>query len=255
MINRIFNRSKTPRRIVIGDVHGHYDGLMKLLEAVAPKPDDQVYFVGDLIDRGPHSAQVVEFVKKSPYHCLLGNHEQMLLAVFADGEINETALQGWLYSGGQATVNSYPNGNVDPKHIEWLRRLPTYLDLGDIWLVHAGVDPNQPIEKQSSEQFCWIREQFHSIRQPYFRNKLIITGHTITFTLPGVAPGQLAMGNGWLDIDTGAYHQKSGWLTALDVTNDMVYQVNVSKLRVRKRSLKESVTRIDPSKVRVSKRR
>ncbi|MGB3204276.1 MAG: metallophosphoesterase family protein [Crinalium sp.] len=255
MINRIFNRSKSPRRIVIGDVHGHYDGLMTLLEAVAPNSEDQVYFVGDLIDRGPHSAHVVEFVKKSPYHCLLGNHEQMLLDVFPDGEINGEALQGWLYSGGHATVNSYGDDGVDPEHIEWIRGLPTHLDLGDIWLVHAGVDPKRPIEKQSSNEFCWIREEFHSIRQPYFMNKLIITGHTITFTLPGVSPGQLAMGNGWLDIDTGAYHQKSGWLTALDITNEVVYQVNVSKLRVRKRSLSESVTRVDPSKIKVSKHR
>lgn len=244
------NRRITRRRIVIGDVHGHYDGLMTLLEAIAPNSDDQVYFVGDLIDRGPKSAQVLHFVKESPYHCLLGNHEQMLLDVFGDAEINGQALQAWLYSGGHATVNSYGDDGVPQEDIDWIATLPTYLDLGDIWLVHAGVNPRLPLEKQTAEDFCWIREEFHSSRQPYFRDKLIITGHTITFTLPGVAPGKLAQGNGWLDIDTGAYHQKSGWLTGLDVTNGLVYQVNVSsRRRVRKLSLKDAVARVEPSQV------
>ncbi|MEP0786023.1 serine/threonine protein phosphatase [Trichocoleus sp. DQ-A1] len=239
----------TPRRIVIGDVHGHYEGLMTLLEAIAPSSSDSVYFLGDLIDRGPHSSQVVKFVKENSYHCLLGNHEQMLLDVLGDGQIYGPALQGWLYSGGHATVNSYGEAGIPTEDIEWMRSLPTYLDLGDLWLVHAGVHPQIPLEKQTAEEFCWIREEFHSIPQPYFLDKLIITGHTITFTLPGVAPGKLAQGNGWLDIDTGAYHQKSGWLTGLDITNSLVYQVNVARRRVRKLPLKEAVTQIDPSQV------
>ncbi|NES08396.1 MAG: serine/threonine protein phosphatase, partial [Okeania sp. SIO2F4] len=53
------------RRIIIGDIHGYYDGLMALLEAIAPGRDDMVYFLGDLIDRGPKSSQVVEFVRNS----------------------------------------------------------------------------------------------------------------------------------------------------------------------------------------------
>lgn len=242
-------RKITNRRIVIGDVHGHYDGLIALLDAIAPDSDDQVYFVGDLIDRGPKSAQVVKFVRESPYHCLLGNHEQMLLDVVGDGEVNGAALQGWLYSGGNSTVSSYGDGGILEEDIDWIATLPTYLDLGDIWLVHAGVHPQIPLEKQTADEFCWIRDEFHRMRQPYFRNKLIITGHTITFTLPGVAPGQLAQGNGWLDIDTGAYHQKSGWLTGLDVTNRLVYQVNVSRRRVRKMRLEEAVARVEPSQV------
>ena len=57
----------TGRRIFIGDIHGHYDGLMMLLDEIAPTAEDQVYFLGDLIDRGPSSAQVLEFVQKSGY--------------------------------------------------------------------------------------------------------------------------------------------------------------------------------------------
>ena len=248
--------SKTShRRIVIGDVHGYYDGLMTLLEAIAPGSEDQVYFLGDLIDRGPMSAQVVEFVQQSSYQCLLGNHEQMLLDVLAStGTSSSQVEQAWLYSGGYATVTSYKEATIPQKHLDWMLSLPKYLDLGDVWLVHAGVDPKMPLAEQTDEQFCWVREEFHSMREPYFPDKLIIIGHTITFTLPGVSPGKLAQGAGWLDIDTGAYHPKSGWLTGLDITNNQVYQVNVHQNSVRTMPLDKAVAMVDINKLSARQR-
>jgi serine/threonine protein phosphatase 1 len=237
------------RRIIIGDVHGQYDALMTLLQAIAPDSHDQVYFLGDLIDRGPQSCQVINFVKENRYHCLLGNHEQILLNILTSRCITPEIMQSWLDSGGQATVSSYQEGIIPHDHFEWLRSLPPYLDLGDIWLSHAGIDPLIPLEKQTADQFCWVRDAFHSMKKPYFEDKLIIVGHTITFTLPGVAPGLLAQGPGWLDIDTGAYHHKSGWLTGLDITNNLVYQVNVNQLCVRTLPLEEAVTNINPAEI------
>lgn len=240
---------QTRRRIFIGDVHGHYDGLMQLLEAVAPDSDHEIYFVGDLIDRGPQSAQVVDFVRQSPHQCVLGNHEQLLLDAFPNGQVHMPALQGWLFSGGQSTLTSY--GDIERlfDHLTWIRQLPLFLDLGDVWLVHAGLHPDLPIEKQTSQELCWIRDRFHSSSRPYFTDKLIITGHTITFTLPHVKPGQIVQGIGWLDIDTGAYHPKSGWLTALDLDQNQVYQFNVHQQRLRVRSFEEAVTQIEPHQV------
>jgi len=240
----------TQRQIFIGDVHGHYDGLMNLLEIVAPTTEDEIYFLGDLIDRGPKSSDVVNFVKKSGYPCLLGNHEQMLLDSLAiDGQIYTPALQAWLYSGGHHTVRSYGKAGIPVEHLNWMRTLPPYLDLGDIWLVHAGIHPKIPLEQQTTEQFCWVRDEFHRIPQPYFPNKLVVIGHTITFTLPGVAPGELAQGYGWIDIDTGAYHPKSGWLTGLDIANQQVYQVNVFQKAQRTLLLADAVKQIEPAQV------
>lgn len=236
------------RRIVIGDVHGHYDGLMTLLDLISPKDADQVYFLGDLIDRGPQSAQVIEFVKNSPYQSLLGNHEHLLLEAFPNNQPYPPALQAWLQSGGRATIASYDDVELLVQHVEWIRTLPIYLDLGDIWLVHAGVNPALPIEQQSHQEFCWIRDEFHSTPRPYFSDKLIITGHTITFTFRGVAPGAIARGQGWLGIDTGAYHPKSGWLTGLDVTHNQVYQVNVYTQQVRTLLLSQVVMQIEPTR-------
>jgi serine/threonine protein phosphatase 1 len=238
------------RRIFIGDIHGHYDGLMSLLEAVSPGVSDQIYFVGDLIDRGPKSYQVVEFIRNSPYQCVLGNHEQLLLEAFPKGETHMPTFQGWLYSGGQATLSSYASVDDLFEHLHWIKTLPFYLDLGDIWLVHAGVNPHRTLLEQTSHEFCWIRESFHSYDRPYFPNKLIITGHTITFTLPGVTPGQIAQGPGWLDIDTGAYHPKSGWLTAVDIDNEMIYQANVFHNMLRIRTLNEALAPIEQRKLK-----
>lgn len=237
------------RRIVIGDVHGHYDGLIKLMEFIAPTSEDQVYFLGDLIDRGPKSSHVVNFVKENNYGCLLGNHEQMFFKIVTGDHISTSAMQAWLYGGGQATIASYEKGTIPKQHLEWLESLPLYLDLGDIWLTHAGVDPELPLAAQTAEQFCWIRDQFHSIEQPYFTDKLIIIGHTITFTLPGVTPGQLAQGQGWLNIDTGAYHPRSGWLTGLDATNNIIYQVNIFNNSLRTLPLAEGVVMVQPGKI------
>ncbi|BAZ83490.1 metallophosphoesterase family protein [Sphaerospermopsis kisseleviana CS-549] len=243
-----------PRRIIIGDVHGYYQGLMILLKEFAPTSEDQVYFLGDLIDRGPQSAQVVDFVKKNNYPCLLGNHELMLLSVMSKDFNSNQTIQAWLYSGGQATITSYQSAQIPQDHLDWLANLPTYLDLGDVWLTHAGVDPRKSVSEQTSQELCWIRDEFHSMELPYFSNKLIIVGHTITFTLPGVAPGQLAQGEGWLDIDTGAYHPRSGWLTGLDITNNLVYQANVFNNKVRTLPLEKAVTRISPHQIQVSRR-
>lgn len=246
--------SMTNRRIIIGDVHGHYDGLMKLFEAFAPNPRDEVYFLGDLIDRGPKSAQVVDFVRNHAYNCILGNHEQMLLNAFSLGGIVGTALESWLYSGGNTTLDCYSDLDDLIDHVNWLRRLPPYLDLGDLWLVHAGVNPKLPVEEQTPEDLCWIREEFHSIAEPYFADKLIIVGHTMTFTLPSIQPGTLAQGQGWLGIDTGVYHLKSGWLTGLDITNQQVYQVNVFQNDMRTLPLPEVVRPVDPEQILLRRR-
>jgi serine/threonine protein phosphatase 1 len=236
------------RRIVVGDVHGHYDTLVALLDSISPTSNDEIYFLGDLIDRGPKSAQVVDLVMRNQFKCLRGNHEEMMLDVVGGPEVSIELYQGWLYSGGHATVESY-DSKIPQEHIDWMKSLPLYLDLGDYWLVHAGVNPNLPLQQQGADQFCWIREDFHGSNQAFFQDKLIITGHTITFTLPGVQPGQIAAGKGWLDIETGAYHHNSGWMTALDLNQQKVYQANSFDGRIRILPLRKAIAKVDTSKI------
>jgi serine/threonine protein phosphatase 1 len=250
MFNLFQKSNNSPRHIAIGDVHGHYDGLRKLVELCKLTSEDSLYFLGDLIDRGPDSAKVVKWVRENNYPCLLGNHEIMLLHSFNEGNIDEIAVRHWLQAGGKETLESYGKGGVPQVDIDWIASLPCYIDLGGVWLVHAGVDPTLPLEKQTTEQFCWVREDFFRADYRYFPDKVTIVGHTITFTLPDVPSGNIAQGPGWIAIETGAYHHKSGWMSALDITNEVVYQVNVFSGKTRKKPLEQISTYVDPSKVR-----
>ena len=243
------------RRIFIGDVHGHYDGLMHLVALVSPLPADTLHFAGDLIDRGPDSAKVVEFIRQGNHVCVLGNHEHLLLNAFPEEDPNIEALQCWLNSGGQATLTSYRDTEALLEHVQWFRSLPLSLDLGDIFLVHAGLNPHKDLANQNPIDCCWIREVFHACPTPFFKEKTIITGHTITFTFPRVAPGKIVRGPGWLDIDTGAYHPKSGWLSAIDLDNDLLYQVNIYTQAKRIQSLEAGIVDVDLGDARHHKTR
>jgi serine/threonine protein phosphatase 1 len=251
MFNLFQKHNNKPRQIAIGDIHGHYDGMRQLVNFCDLKGQDRLYFLGDVIDRGPKSAQVVQWIQENKHPCLMGNHEIMLLHSFNDGDLDEVALRHWLPSGGNTTLASYGDEGIPQSDIDWFASLPSYLDLGDFFLVHAGVDPFQSIDKQNNEQFCWIREKFFSSQFAYFPSKTIVTGHTITFTLPGVSPGEVAQGPGWINIETGAYHRKSGWMTALDMTNGIVYQVNVFTNKQRKRNLDRIAKEVEPNKVKL----
>jgi len=244
--------TKANKRYVIGDVHGHFDALCGLLDAIAPSAEDEIYFLGDLIDRGTQSAQVVEFVMENNYPCILGNHEVMLLESFHETGLNHATFQSWLQNGGYPTIASY-NNKIPPEHIEWMRQLPLSYDLDDYWLVHAGIDPSIPYEKQTADQFCWIRSDFHSMTKPYFENKTIIIGHTITFTFPGVKSGQIVSGEGWLGIDTGAYHHGLGKLTALELNESIVYQVDSFGKKFTQNPLDDIVRKINPKTLRPRK--
>ena len=237
-------------RIIIGDVHGHFDGLMHLLTLASGK-DDQLYFLGDLIDRGPQNKQVIDFVRDGRHPCLLGNHEAMLLGALLND--NKSAMN-WYHNGGLQTLQSFGGFkqglDVLTGYMPWLQSLPLYFDLGDLLLVHAGLLPGVPLEEHTAEECCWIRDDFLYSQEPSFLGKkTIVVGHTITFLLNAaeggkVPVGNLAQGPNWYNLDTGAFHSKSGWLTALNWDTQTVYQVNVLNDENRVRSLEDSVTKV-----------
>jgi serine/threonine protein phosphatase 1 len=222
---------------------------MKLVDFIQCSPDDKLFFLGDLIDRGGRSSDVVRWVMENNHTCLRGNHEQMCLDAY-DSKQGSLVWKGWMMNGGTNTLESYGDNGLPQEHLEWMRQLPLYLDLGDAWLVHAGLNPNMPLELQGAAEFCWIREEFHSATEAFFDDKIIITGHTITFVFPNVTAGSLVLGKGWLGIDTGAYHPKSGWLSALDLDSATVYQCNTFTNELRVHPLSEITTVIEPMPTR-----
>ena len=124
---------------IIGDVHGCYKTLKAL---VAKLPADvNILFVGDLIDRGDNSKDVIEFVKNGNYDCVRGNHEELLLeyVVATNERDKKLKQQGWHLNGGKATVRSYETilehserFALVKSHFDWLDTLPLYLEYKDI---------------------------------------------------------------------------------------------------------------------------
>jgi serine/threonine protein phosphatase 1 len=192
------------KTFVFGDVHGALTKLERLLEscrAVAQDQPAKLIFLGDYIDRGPHSKEVVEtlieLTAQAPDSilCLLGNHEALALAAL-EGDRAETA---WQVHGGMATLRSYgvTSARALPRsHLDWFRSLPRKYDDGLRFFVHAGIDPDRPLDEQDPEALLWIREPFLSDTRDYGR--LVVHGHTPILTGgPDLRPNRL-------NIDTGA---------------------------------------------------
>ncbi|HKX78709.1 MAG TPA: metallophosphoesterase, partial [Novosphingobium sp.] len=177
---------KGQRVYAIGDIHGRLDLLEAVGRAIhdddARRPDARttVIFLGDLIDRGPDSAGVIDLVRewarRDRVRIISGNHEELFLHSFT----KVGTFRGFLQFGGHATVLSY---GVDPKafaaasledarqmmiaavpdsHREFVESFEKLIVIGDYLFVHAGVNPDSPLDDQAGHDCRWIREPFLS---------------------------------------------------------------------------------------------
>jgi serine/threonine protein phosphatase 1 len=169
----------------IGDIHGRADLLVALLDAIRavhpPRRGGKLIFLGDLVDRGPRSAQVVSIVRAlqestepGAVECLRGNHEQMMIDWFRGGD------DLWLINGGLATIESFGlaqgNDAAFAKAVAWMEALPTWREDDAHIYVHAGLRPQRPIGQQQDQDRLWIREGFLNV--DYDFGKHVIHGHT-----------------------------------------------------------------------------
>lgn len=147
--------------IIIGDVHGCYDTLVALLDKL---PDDDVCFVGDLIDRGPNSKGVVELVRERGYLCTRGNHEDMAIDTRRKSPIYRPSV--WLINGGDKTTVEYKwHYDQLEDDLKWMAGLPMFIDFPDIqdqagvglFVSHSGVKPWGPIDNYDLER--WTSEK------------------------------------------------------------------------------------------------
>jgi len=210
----------------VGDIHGCSDLLERLLANL--DPSHPVVFVGDYIDRGEGSADVLRrlfALSDEPgrsVHCLMGKHEDMLLA-FLDNP--EKRGRAWLRNGGLQTLASFRVGGLaqassgnglkqvsDALHaamgaelVDWLRALPLFWRSGNVAVVHAGADPAMPIEDQLSTNLIWGHPDFR--KTPRTDGVWVVHGHTIV--------AEASCDNGIIPIDTGAY--ATGRLTAVGI--------------------------------------
>lgn len=215
------------RWYVVGDIHGRCDLFEALADAIeaddaaAGPARSTVVLLGDLIDRGPDSAGVIAHARawqqRRTVRLLAGNHEEMFLESFEDGEM----LRHFLRHGGKETVLSYgiDRGRYDALSIEelqaemahivpagdreFLRAAEEWIEVGDYLLVHAGINPALPLEEQRRSDLLWIRERF--LRHDGTFSHVVVHGHTIFDEVEDTGTR--------IGIDTGAY--RSGRLTAL----------------------------------------
>ncbi len=220
---------KGRRVYAVGDVHGRSDLFKALVEAIeddirdgeADGLEPDIVLLGDLVDRGPDSAGVVEqarkWTKRRTVHVLCGNHEEMFLNSFEDRDI----LRHFLRHGGRETLISYGmdrklftkltldelqqmmDGVVSKKHRKFISGFEDMVQLGDYLFVHAGIEPGVALEDQKQRSLRWIREPFLSYGKSH--GLVVVHGHTIT--------DEVVDAGNRIGIDTGAY--ASGRLTAL----------------------------------------
>lgn len=188
----------------VGDIHGSLRKLRNLIlrckQHASGRPMTFV-FLGDYIDRGPESSGVVRYVidlqslLRERVIALKGNHE-----AFALGVIDGTTLADhWLSQGGAETLQSYgvkSARELPREHVDWMRSLQLSYDDGRRFFVHAGIDPDKPLNAQDDKDLLWIREPFLSSGRDYGR--LVVHGHT------PVATGVPDLRGNRLNLDTGA---------------------------------------------------
>jgi len=163
----------------IGDIHGRFDLMRKALAGIewrSPSPNT-VVFLGDYIDRGSQSREVVETLMRGPtraddiWICLRGNHEQMMVDALA----GRARMGWWLENGGQETMESFDR-NVPAQVIAWCEALPFCHETARYFFVHAGIRPGLELDQQEAEALLWIRDVFLDDKRDH--GKHIVHVHT-----------------------------------------------------------------------------
>jgi serine/threonine protein phosphatase 1 len=219
------------RAYAIGDIHGHLDKLVAAHALIARDRDltgdgaAPVIHVGDLVDRGPDSRGVIDFLAEGlargeNWVVLKGNHDRMFAGFLAESGHQDAGLRAalsWLHPnlGGAETLRSYGVKNagdrpvagvwddaralVPEAHLRFMAGLPTLHRRGEVAYVHAGIRPGVPLEAQDENDLVWIREPFLS--DPRDHGVLVVHGHT-------VVDSARHYGNR-LNIDSGAGYGRS----------------------------------------------
>ena len=214
------------RLIAVGDVHGMQDKLEDLIDTIDPQPDDQFVFLGDYIDRGPQSFEVVEFLlelhQEFPHWVYLrGNHEDFVIAML-QGNQNPMDRELWLnYNGGRETVLSYRrNQSYLKDHQQFYLRLPLFYETEEHFFCHAGVRPGCSLERQRPVDLLEIRDPFLSSDEDF--GKVVVHGHS-GYSNPVTNRAEVVSNPNRMGLDTGAAW--GGVLSAMDVLTRHLWQI------------------------------
>lgn len=222
------------RVYAVGDIHGRLDLLNELIDGI--EADDkmrgsaqtQIIFLGDLIDRGPDSAGVIDRLvdlaeARGNVRFILGNHEEVFLRSL-DGDLESLRL--FVRIGGRETMLSYGiserdyertdyaellalmQAHVPERHIAFLKGFEDRIEVGDYVFVHAGLRPGVAIEDQKRADMRWIRSSFLDSDAEF--GKLVVHGHSIS--------DEVIERPNRIGLDTGAF--ATGRLSALGLEGE-----------------------------------
>jgi len=222
--------SIVPRSFVIGDIHGCAATLRRLVDGrLRPGPADRIYLLGDLIDRGPDSKGVLDFifelrVRGLSVNSIRGNHEDMFLRAEDDHE----GLNLWTANGGLTTLESFQaDGPGDIPHIyrAFLDSLPLYILLDDFVIVHAGLNFERPSPFDDTTAMLWTRSPF--VDRQRIGGRRLICGHTPVSR----ARLEASLDSSKIMLDNGCVFgglPESGSLAALELGSlQLYYQENI----------------------------
>jgi serine/threonine protein phosphatase 1 len=169
------------RTFIIGDIHGCCKTFQKLvLEEIRIGKKDQIYCLGDYIDRGPDSRGVIYFIldlkiQGFQIHTLRGNHEQLL----HESEMDSLAKAIWINNGGDKALASFKADSIrqlEPKYLEFFRKTKYFINTADFFLVHAGLNFQAPDPLADKNSMLWIRN--FSVNNSFLKGKILVHGHT-----------------------------------------------------------------------------
>lgn len=235
------------RTWVIPDVHGCLVTLQSLVEdLIALRNDDSLVFLGDIIDRGPSSKGVIDYIiklKKSGIKTTVirGNHEEYMAKVFREGQattgirkmlnLRSSSHKEWMMYGGTETLQSFNAYNVSAipeMYIEWIESLPYYLKMDNFLIVHAGFNFELDDIFSDTQSMMWIRE--YKIDPAKLGGRKIIHGH-VPVTLDFINQSIISNSFHFIDLDNGVYlTDKPGFgnLLALELnTMELLVQPNL----------------------------
>lgn len=221
------------RQFAISDIHGCLKTLEALLDKVGFSEIDQLFLLGDLIDRGPDSKGVIDLVwrmqnKGYEVYCLRGNHEQMVLNnLEAEGLSAYLCDVPFLRSFGARDLTDIPL-----EYFKWMDELPYYLETEWYFLVHAGIDflQNDPLD--NTYDMMWLRYWYDYLDLDWLGNRVILHGHTPQRREYIEQQFSRLRDFPVLDIDNGCVfrHSNLGSLCAFDMTNrELHFMENVDR--------------------------